>query len=509
MPKMRVNEKALAHLSRGLYRSPASALRELISNAWDANATEVLIDSNAPSFAQLTVQDNGDGFSEDAFVRLMEGGIGNSEKRPKEAQLLYGRPLIGRLGIGMLGIAQICGAFTITSKTKEGAAFRANVTLYDLIREKLDSNDATVVQGLDEENRPKEVDVGEYKLEANFDGSSLPTGTTITSNDVHPTFSHTFRETYQQPPLRWAEFLKRTSKKHSIQELGDYWRLLWELGASCPLPYVSPDAVPKGAVVSEQARLKDYRFRVVVDGIELRKPVRLQGNKGGYTVRVIAEESHRVFGKDVKFHGYIAVQEGTQLRPDELRGIMVRVTGVGVGLYDTSMLDYRYNEGPRSRWVTGEVFVTAGLDNALNIDRDSFNRFHPEFRVVQRRVHEILHREIFPAVYKQIEVRSNARQKQKDVSRRALLKRVFGGAAADVRVRRESAGDKGGTPTVRARGQRLEISLPAPGSLPTKKAQQQLAASILAIFEVALLERTVEERRRIFRDRLLELLEEW
>jgi HSP90 family molecular chaperone len=46
--KIKVGEKALAHLSRGLYRSPASALRELVSNAWDANAKIVRIDTNYP-----------------------------------------------------------------------------------------------------------------------------------------------------------------------------------------------------------------------------------------------------------------------------------------------------------------------------------------------------------------------------------------------------------------------------------------------------------------------------
>jgi HSP90 family molecular chaperone len=50
MPQIRVHERALAHLSRGLYRSPASALRELVSNAWDANATRVEIDTNYPNF---------------------------------------------------------------------------------------------------------------------------------------------------------------------------------------------------------------------------------------------------------------------------------------------------------------------------------------------------------------------------------------------------------------------------------------------------------------------------
>ena len=129
MPKIRVHERALAHLSRGLYRSPASALRELVSNAWDANATRVTIDTNHPNFFQLTVEDDGDGFSRDEFDELMSGGIGNSQKRTGEKELKFGRPTIGRLGIGMLGIAQICGAFTVISKPASGVAFKARVNL--------------------------------------------------------------------------------------------------------------------------------------------------------------------------------------------------------------------------------------------------------------------------------------------------------------------------------------------------------------------------------------------
>jgi hypothetical protein len=240
----------------------------------------------------------------------------------------------------------------------------------------------------------------------------------------------------------------------------------------------------------------------------LRKPVRLHGNEGGYTVHVIPEETHRVFGKDVTFHGYIAVQEGAQLKPDELRGIMVRVTEVGIGLYDTSMLDYRYNEGPRSRWLTGEIFVSSGLDDALNIDRDSFNRFHPEFRIVQKRVHEILREDVFPAVYKQIEVRTYARQKKKGSGRRSLLKRVVSSDETAIRLVRASETD-GEIAVVRTSPASIEIALPAAETLAVKKSQQQLAHSILAVFEVALLERTAESRRRVFREKLLDLLGEW
>src|SRR5258706_9936446 len=132
MPKqIKVHEKALAHLSRGLYRSPASAIRELVSNAWDANATEVRINTNYPTFMQLSVRDNGDGFSKAEFEKLMKGGIGNSEKRADgEKTLIHGRRTIGRLGIGMLGIAQICGRFTVSSRPKKGDPFQATVTLY-------------------------------------------------------------------------------------------------------------------------------------------------------------------------------------------------------------------------------------------------------------------------------------------------------------------------------------------------------------------------------------------
>ena len=51
---------------------------------------------------------------------------------------------------------------------------------------------------------------------------------------------------------------------------------------------------------------------------------------------------------------------------------MIRINDVAIGYYDPSLLDYRYNEGPRAKWLTAEVFVDEGLADALNIDRDSF-----------------------------------------------------------------------------------------------------------------------------------------
>ncbi len=93
MAKIQVHEKALAHLSRGLYRSPASALRELVSNAWDADASVVRINTNYPNFLQLSIQDNGRGFTKEDFRKLMDGGIGNSQKRSDDVPSK--RPVMG------------------------------------------------------------------------------------------------------------------------------------------------------------------------------------------------------------------------------------------------------------------------------------------------------------------------------------------------------------------------------------------------------------------------------
>jgi hypothetical protein len=514
--KIRVHEKALAHLSRGLYRSPASALRELVSNAWDANATQVLISTNYPHFAQISVHDNGYGFSKEEFERLMAGGIGNSEKRQPGPPPIHGRPLIGRLGIGLLGIAQICGTFIVTSKPDKGEPFRARVRLYDLIREKLDKDDPSVVK--EDDTGVMEIDVGEYEfLEAD---DTLSRGTRITSDDVHPTFSRSFRQSlttekapkFQEPPLDWSKCLDIVSDVHTLHELGDYWKLLWELSAACPLPYVSADAVPRGAIKAIQERLKAYEFTVRVDGIQLAKPVKLHGNKAGYTVEVIPTTPLSVYGKKVEFEGYIAVQEGLQLKPDELRGIMIRIKNVGVGYYDPSFLDYPWNQGPREKWVTGEILLNSGLEDALNVDRDSFNRFHPEFRAVQEQVHDVLKKKVFPEVYKKLDQRSKGKAEHRAEARVTGLQQVVSDAlGAKVRISESSSKAAAERPpiTVDRTEEKVHISFGDLSQLRTKKAQQQLAATILALYEIAASERGAIRQRSRFEELLLKLLSRW
>ena len=48
MKAIKLSSKTLVHISSGLYRSTANALKELVSNSFDADATVVEINTNFP-----------------------------------------------------------------------------------------------------------------------------------------------------------------------------------------------------------------------------------------------------------------------------------------------------------------------------------------------------------------------------------------------------------------------------------------------------------------------------
>ncbi|GAB3953260.1 ATP-binding protein [Kribbella albertanoniae] len=128
--KLTTDEKVLARVTDGIYREPASALRELVSNAYDADASEVVIQTDRPRFSSITVSDDGNGMSPEVVAHLIEH-IGGSAKRSEDGAELKvtqsdnrflspgGRRLIGRIGIGLFSVSQLTHAFQIITKVKD------------------------------------------------------------------------------------------------------------------------------------------------------------------------------------------------------------------------------------------------------------------------------------------------------------------------------------------------------------------------------------------------------
>ena len=77
---LRTSARVLARVTDGIYRQPGSALRELISNAYDADASKVIIRSDRPRFDRMVIEDDGSGMSLETLAYLLNN-IGGSAKR--------------------------------------------------------------------------------------------------------------------------------------------------------------------------------------------------------------------------------------------------------------------------------------------------------------------------------------------------------------------------------------------------------------------------------------------
>lgn len=111
----------------GIYPTFVSAFKELVSNAYDADATLVTIQFS-PDLSTVTVEDNGIGMTpfefQNEYIR-----IGGGTRRWGGNLTAGGRWPIGRKGIGFLAVARYCYLVEVHSHANRVARFRESVTL--------------------------------------------------------------------------------------------------------------------------------------------------------------------------------------------------------------------------------------------------------------------------------------------------------------------------------------------------------------------------------------------
>lgn len=136
---LKVSAQIVKHISSGLYRNPGSALKELISNAFDADAEKVEItfdfdynEMGSIKVTKLTIEDNGEGMDINDLKTIFSHVGGSSKDDPFKEPVTkkFKRPVIGSFGIGMLSVASTCNRFKITTKKNEQSReFTADVSL--------------------------------------------------------------------------------------------------------------------------------------------------------------------------------------------------------------------------------------------------------------------------------------------------------------------------------------------------------------------------------------------
>lgn len=538
---LRTDERVLARVTDGIYRQPGSAVRELVSNAYDADANRVVIKTDRPRFQTITVEDDGIGMSPAAVAHLLHH-IGGSAKRSLEGADLgitsnsdptlspSGRRLIGKIGIGLFSVAQLTHRFQIITKTA-GDPFRTIATV--VLRQ---YSDDTSPPADDRENY--EAGLVNIWREPAADPESR--GTTIVLTDIRPQTRDTLRSLDLwaavdsdralapeesrdlQPPtfhigrvraddpdelagepgspdsLPWShddsplaafeklvnavwQHVDRGTPNPQLERIFDYYlRMVWQLSLAIPAPYVGgspfdlplgeelylyemPSAVraapssislPAGASIGDMKSLGDAArvgsdFTVLFDDLQLARPLVFTDlpttshavRKPILFVGRCREEFEGVpselTGGPLEFEAYLLW--APKIAPTEHQGALVRIHGSSGTLFDPTFMRYQVSEQTRLRQISCEIFVSAGLEAALNIDRESFNYAHPHVVYITKWLHAALRR--VATVQKRIaaDIRTSARE-----AAAAKEEEVLSSVAAD--AWRQESDDPGAEP---------------------------------------------------------------
>jgi hypothetical protein len=477
---LQTDEQVIARVTDGIYRQPGSALRELISNAYDADASRVSIKTDAPRFGRITVEDDGRGMSPQTLAHLLLH-IGGSAKRNQLGADLgitspenptrspKGRRLIGKIGIGLFSVSQLTHSFQIITKVK-GDAYRTIATVAlrqfgEFSNPKAKAEEAKFESGLVKIWREKAADKTTHgttivltaiRPQARDTLRSREIWSAIEQNEniadgqerqaIEPPKYHIGRvdkdgvtlkrspggKNWSLPWSRgdapnvafkklvdavWNELLE-SNPNPQLERLCDYYlRMAWQLALAVPLPYVeghifdepvggwastyeivnaakgtAKPIPPSKQPIRKAIELRDPidepgKFDVFVDDLQLLRPIKFKNLPTtahalkkplvfiGKCDQKFAKLPIELSGGPLSFEAYLFWTP--KIAPVEHQGSLIRIHGSSGTLFDPTFMRYQVSELTRLRQVTCEIFVSEGLDNALNIDRESFNNAHP------------------------------------------------------------------------------------------------------------------------------------
>jgi hypothetical protein len=335
-----VDKRIVRILSESTYENFPRALKELITNSYDADArnVKVIIDVKKES---LIVEDDGRGMNEHDFSFYIRIAGKKREKEDNTTQL--GRKIIGQFGVGFLSIFPFFKSYHIESK-KSGTrtTLHADIPLFKYFSDDnkaLDIDDILINGGKRDE---------EGRINQSF--------TKITLSGFNELTKSFF-------------FSKQNKKveKTSIKSLDGVSLLKWTLSEDLPLPFKDEKI---NAVFGNEERTP---FSVTINGEQLYR------NSYGDKILETHKGKYHLIGK-VKCQYFIATP-GKIVQPIQGRYYKIRNLNVGVGDRD----DFGIEHGERShiRWLYGEVHILDGMNNLIKVSRDGFN-FSNDFEELKK-----------------------------------------------------------------------------------------------------------------------------
>ena len=229
----------------------------------------------------------------------------------------------------------------------------------------------------------------------------------------------------------WVE-LEEANPNPKLERIFDYYlRMIWQLALAVPLPYVDGHLFdmpvsgwaqtfeisnkPKGSAQAVESKGKTAirsalalsdpkesigKFEVIIDELSLARPIKFRGLPTtshalkhplvfiGKCDEGFSKIPVELSGGRLQFEAYLFWSP--KIAPTEHQGSLIRIHGASGTLFDPTFIRYQVSEQTRLRQITCEIFVSEGLESALNIDRELFNNAHPHAVYITRWLHGAL-----------------------------------------------------------------------------------------------------------------------
>ena len=343
-PKRLSVDKRIVHLlSASTYESFPRALRELVSNSYDADATTVTIDIESKR-RQIVVTDNGSGMTPDEFEFFLRIA---GEPRSKSRSTELGRSRIGQFGIGFLAMFPFCRTMEIES-TVAGSpvVFNARIESSRFFTDPEYSSVEDVTDSDVEGSEREELDL----RASHYTRISMIDTNALLDRYLAQEGSSTNR-----------------IKEKSVRSYSGMERLKWELQDILPLSY------RRGSLISSCIEPQFHNFDVYLNDSKL---------IANEFISEVLDQSNGIEMVGGIAFSWVIGTSWKAIHPNEARGLRVRLHRVGVGPRQFFDLGIAGRTFSRLHWLSGEVNIIAGLDDAITLDRDSFtqSQSYDEFR---------------------------------------------------------------------------------------------------------------------------------
>ena len=321
---LHVDKNIIALLSTSTYqKSFSSAIRELVSNAYDADSLSVFI-TISKDYKEIEILDDGNGMTSTEFDKYLTiAGTKSSATHTRK----YKRKRIGQFGVGFLSIFPFCKSLEI----------------------------ATTVENSDEVLFAT-IPAIDYQEGGNHFVENIPIYGNIIE-DKSQKLKHYTRIRLINPTHAIKQYFTRTDtkKRDSILTKEPYEKFKWELQEDLPISF--------------DPKKKSFQFSKYDEPIEISiflNKERLYRNE--LCANVLESGNKTISGIKCS---YIFTTNYKSILPQEARGIKRRVNNVGIG--GRTDFGLKRDRGfSRLHWLEGEVHFSEEIKGSLTLSRDEF-----------------------------------------------------------------------------------------------------------------------------------------